>query len=127
MIDIPAPPGGYGVIYADPPWTFKTHSDKGKGRSAMNQPKWSRGEWIAVGPDVFVGKNCIHTDCDIGRKAGEAIARRIAQCVNAHDELVAALSALLPEAQQSHDAGDGHFSTAEIEAAKAALARARNG
>lgn len=26
--------GHYGVIYADPPWTFKTHSDKGKGRSA---------------------------------------------------------------------------------------------
>ena len=23
----------YGVIYADPPWTFKTYSDKGKGRS----------------------------------------------------------------------------------------------
>lgn len=24
----------YGVIYADPPWSFKTYSDKGKGRSA---------------------------------------------------------------------------------------------
>ncbi len=24
----------YGVIYADPPWTFKTYSRKGKGRSA---------------------------------------------------------------------------------------------
>ena len=24
----------YAVIYADPPWTFQTHSDKGKGRSA---------------------------------------------------------------------------------------------
>lgn len=24
----------YGVIYADPPWTFKVYSDKGKGRSA---------------------------------------------------------------------------------------------
>ena len=23
----------YGVIYADPPWTFKTYSEKGKGRS----------------------------------------------------------------------------------------------
>jgi N6-adenosine-specific RNA methylase IME4 len=31
-----APPraGHYGVIYADPPWTFATYSDKGKGRSA---------------------------------------------------------------------------------------------
>lgn len=24
----------YGIIYADPPWTFRTYSDKGKGRSA---------------------------------------------------------------------------------------------
>lgn len=30
----PVSMSGYGVIYADPPWTFKTHSDKGKGRSA---------------------------------------------------------------------------------------------
>lgn len=27
------PSGGYRVIYADPPWTFATRSDKGKGRS----------------------------------------------------------------------------------------------
>jgi len=27
-------PGKYRVIYADPPWTFKTYSAKGKGRSA---------------------------------------------------------------------------------------------
>ncbi len=26
-------PGNYGVIYADPPWTFSTYSHKGKGRS----------------------------------------------------------------------------------------------
>ena len=26
----------YNIIYADPPWTFKTYSDKGKGRSAEN-------------------------------------------------------------------------------------------
>jgi N6-adenosine-specific RNA methylase IME4 len=26
--------GAYRVIYADPPWTFSTYSDKGKGRSA---------------------------------------------------------------------------------------------
>jgi len=33
---IPPPPraGQYGVIYADPPWTFETYSAKGKGRSA---------------------------------------------------------------------------------------------
>jgi len=28
--------GKYGIIYADPPWSFKTYSDKGKGRSAEN-------------------------------------------------------------------------------------------
>ena len=26
----------YNIIYADPPWTFKTYSDKGKGKSAEN-------------------------------------------------------------------------------------------
>ena len=26
----------YNIIYADPPWTFKTYSDKGKGRSPEN-------------------------------------------------------------------------------------------
>ena len=24
----------YGIIYADPPWSFKTYSEKGNGRSA---------------------------------------------------------------------------------------------
>ena len=36
MTEPAAPPraGGYGAIYADPPWRFSTYSDKGKGRSA---------------------------------------------------------------------------------------------
>lgn len=28
--------GKYSIIYADPPWSFETYSDKGKGRSAEN-------------------------------------------------------------------------------------------
>lgn len=32
MMEIPG--GPYGVIYADPPWTFATYSKNGKGRSA---------------------------------------------------------------------------------------------
>ena len=35
MLHRPPPRAGrYGVIYADPPWTFATYSAKGKGRSA---------------------------------------------------------------------------------------------
>ena len=34
MAGVEPPPGGYRVIYADPPWSFATYSDKGKGRSA---------------------------------------------------------------------------------------------
>lgn len=30
----PPRPGAYRTIYADPPWLFRTYSDKGKGRSA---------------------------------------------------------------------------------------------
>ena len=30
---IPFPDKKYNIIYADPPWKFKTYSDKGKGKS----------------------------------------------------------------------------------------------
>ena len=30
----PLPPGPYGVVYADPAWSFVTYSENGKGRSA---------------------------------------------------------------------------------------------
>lgn len=33
---IPFPNRKYKIIYADPPWSFKTWSDKGKGKSADN-------------------------------------------------------------------------------------------
>jgi hypothetical protein len=33
-MDVTPQAGRYRVIYADPPWRFATHSDKGKGRSA---------------------------------------------------------------------------------------------
>ncbi len=33
-MSVPPPADDYGVIYADPPWTFATYSAKGKGRSA---------------------------------------------------------------------------------------------
>jgi len=34
IIDISSTENKYQIIYADPPWTFKVWSDKGKGRSA---------------------------------------------------------------------------------------------
>jgi N6-adenosine-specific RNA methylase IME4 len=36
MVCVPLPCREYGVIYADPPWSFRTWSDRGKGRSAEN-------------------------------------------------------------------------------------------
>jgi len=36
----------YSVIYADPPWSFKTYSDKGKGRSAERHYPTMRKEDI---------------------------------------------------------------------------------
>lgn len=36
MVDIPTIDGGYKIIYADPPWHWKTYSKKGEGRSAKN-------------------------------------------------------------------------------------------
>lgn len=50
---IEAPLGGFGVIYADPPWTFKTHSDKGKGRSAeAHYDCMSRGQLLEMFFDI---------------------------------------------------------------------------
>jgi N6-adenosine-specific RNA methylase IME4 len=36
FVDIFNTTNKYNIIYADPPWTFKTYSDKGKDRSAEN-------------------------------------------------------------------------------------------
>lgn len=36
----------YSIIYADPPWSFKTYSDKGKGRSAERHYQTMRKEDI---------------------------------------------------------------------------------
>jgi len=36
----------YNIIYADPAWTFKVYSDKGKGRSAENHYKISSLEYM---------------------------------------------------------------------------------
>ena len=33
---IPFPDKKYNIIYADPPWSFDTYSDKGKDKSAEN-------------------------------------------------------------------------------------------
>ena len=34
LMPYPFPDRTFGIIYADPPWTFKTYSSKGKGKSA---------------------------------------------------------------------------------------------
>jgi hypothetical protein len=36
----------HGVIYADPPWAFKTYSDKGKGKSPDNHYVCQDMDWI---------------------------------------------------------------------------------
>lgn len=49
----------YNIIYADPPWTFKTYSDKGKGRSAENHYECMKFEDIVNLPI----KNISADDC----------------------------------------------------------------
>lgn len=45
LTDIFTTSNKYSIIYADPPWQFKTYSDKGKGRSAdCHYPTMSKGE-----------------------------------------------------------------------------------
>ena len=57
---------------------------------------------------------------ETGKKRALADARLIA----AAPDLLSALKAVQPEMRREHDAGDGHFSTAEVEAVEAAIAKA---
>src|SRR4051794_14440481 len=50
----------YGVIYADPPWTFSTYSRKGKGRSAeAYYDCLSLDEIKAVPVNKWAAKDCV--------------------------------------------------------------------
>ena len=50
----------YNIIYADPPWTFKTYSDKGKGRSAENHyPCMNIGDIYKLPVQDIADEDCI--------------------------------------------------------------------
>lgn len=50
----------YNIIYADPPWTFKTYSDKGKGKSAEQHYCCMKKEDIQNLPVPNIcEKNCV--------------------------------------------------------------------
>lgn len=53
--------GKYNIIYADPPWTFKTYSDKGKEqKSAECHYKCMTIEDIYALPvDKLAAENCV--------------------------------------------------------------------
>lgn len=50
MSELKFPTKKYGVIYADPPWSFKTYSAKGTGRSAVSHYKTMSFEWLREMP-----------------------------------------------------------------------------
>ena len=53
------PRGQYGVIYADPPWNFKTWSAKGTGRSALSHyDLMSADELRALPVSDIAAKDC---------------------------------------------------------------------
>lgn len=58
-------------------------------------------------------------------EVSEEMATANALLIAAAPELYAALESVVAEMRREHDAGDGHFSTAQVEAAEAALAKAR--
>ena len=50
----------YGVIYADPPWSFKTYSDKGKDRSPEKHYKvLSHADICNMGVGKFAKDNAV--------------------------------------------------------------------
>ena len=57
---IPFPDKKYNIIYADPPWSFDTYSDKGKDKSADNHYECQDLEWIKNLPIKNIADdNCI--------------------------------------------------------------------
>ena len=50
----------YNIIYADPPWTFKTYSDKGKGRSPeMHYPCMTIDDIYNLPVQDISDENCV--------------------------------------------------------------------
>ena len=57
---IPLPDKKYNIIYADPAWTFKVYSDKGKDRSAENHYTVSSQEDMKQIPvNSISDKDCV--------------------------------------------------------------------
>lgn len=55
-----SPDNCYGVIYADPPWHFKTFSEKGTGRSAVAHYECMDFPTLAaIKPQRWAAKNCV--------------------------------------------------------------------
>jgi N6-adenosine-specific RNA methylase IME4 len=53
------PNGKFAVIYADPPWEFRTYSDKGKGRSAeQHYDRMSLDDIKALPVGNLAAKDC---------------------------------------------------------------------
>lgn len=51
------PKNNYGVIYADPPWTFKTYSEKGEGKSPQRHYKCMSFDEICALPVADLAAN----------------------------------------------------------------------
>lgn len=50
----------YSVILADPPWTFKTYSDKGKGRSAeQHYPTMTKRDIQQLDVSFLAAPDCV--------------------------------------------------------------------
>ncbi len=61
-VSIPVVPtnGKYNIIYADPAWTFKTYSDKGKGKSAeMHYPCMTKTDIQNLDVNSIAADDCI--------------------------------------------------------------------
>lgn len=56
IVDIYNSPGGYGVIYADPPWSYR---QKGRGAAANHYQTMAAEEIKALPVERLAGKDCV--------------------------------------------------------------------
>jgi N6-adenosine-specific RNA methylase IME4 len=54
------PFGGFGLIMADPPWTFSAWSEKGEGKNPTQHYECQSLEWVKALPiDALAAENCL--------------------------------------------------------------------
>lgn len=107
----------YGAVLADPPWTFATYSDKGKGRSAENHYNcMSFSDIVQIGSEWLI-KSC-NDDCVLFLWTTDPMLERAFEIIKAwgfHYKTVAFTWAKTDVSRQKFPIGCGYWTRSNPE------------